>query len=812
MSRIACRKWIQKIFVCLVVVIVTGGSWGSAEEPVRKNIRTLHEIPFTDVKLTEGFWASRIETNRVTSLPHNFRQCEETGRFSNFAKAAGLMEGEFEGIYFNDSDVYKVLEGASYSLAAHPDPQLEKQVDEVIAWIAAAQQPDGYLNSYYTLKEPDRKWTNTAAMHELYCAGHLFEGAVAHYRATGKRDFLDVAIRLADCIDRRFGEGKVYDVPGHEEIELALVKLYEVTGEERYLKLAEFFLNQRGNSTHRRLFGEYCQDHIPLREQRTIAGHAVRAMYLYSGTADVAGYTKDPGFMETMNAIWEDVAHRQMYITGGIGALAQNEGFGAQYELPNASAYCETCAAIGLTFWAHRMNLTTGDARYADIMEKCLYNGVLSGVSLDGTGFFYVNPLQSNGNHHRQPFFGCACCPSNVVRFVPSVPGYMYAQDAEDQVYVNLFDSGKATLSVKGTTVTIEQKTNYPWDDDLQLAVSAEKAVEFPLYIRIPGWSGSGKGGEGAETGGPASKTEQGYIRSVISCDPETPTVLDFPDLFQMAPCRMEANPLVTADRGRVAIQNGPVVYCLESCYNGGARVANVILPLEPEFQVEYRADLLGGVNVITFNDVDGKRWTATPYHVWDHGEPGQMIVWLRQKGKTIVDPASDASVLHGWEGTLYRELRSSTLDPELELTDAELTEYEASYCNGGDSVEAVCDGLEPSDSNDHSIPRMTWWSRLGSTEWISVIFPKAREIRGCDVYWFDDTARGGGCRVPRSWKIRYQNEQGEWTDVTGASTYSVKPDQYNAVSFDPVTTSGVRLEVQLQPEKSGGVLEWKFR
>ena len=787
-----------------------GGNGVNKETP---NSRTLREVPFTDVLLTDDFWAPRIETNRVTSLPHNFQQCEETGRFTNFAKAAGLMEGEFEGIYFNDSDVYKVLEGASYALAAHPDPVLEKRVDEVVAWIAAAQQPNGYLNSYYTLKEPDQKWTNTAAMHELYCAGHLFEAAVAHYRATGKRNFLDVAIRLADCIDERFGEGKVYDTPGHEEIELALVKLFEVTGEERYLKLSEFFLNQRGNSEHRKLFGEYCQDEIPLREQRRITGHAVRAMYLYSGTADVAGYTKDPGFIKTMDAIWDDVTLTQMYITGGIGALAQNEGFGAQYELPNASAYCETCAAIGLTFWAHRMNLMTGDAQYADIVERCLYNGVLSGVSLDGKLFFYVNPLQSNGAHHRQPFFGCACCPSNVVRVIPSIPGYVYAQDIQDNVYVNLFATGKATLTVKGVPVTIEQKTNYPWEDSLRLIVTPERDVEFTLFIRKPCRSDSREVSLATDGNSRSSLPEEkGYVRYTTTYTAKTPEALEVFELFDVSPCRMESHPRVAADRGRVAIQCGPVVYCLESCYNEGRKVSNVVLPLDPKFTTEYRADLLGGVNVVRFDDYQGTPWTATPYHVWDHGEPGQMIVWCRQQGKAVVDPSVDPSVLEGWEGRLYRKMDPRSLDANLELTDSELMEYEASYCNGTDSIDAVYDAIEPTNSNDQTIPRMTWWNHLGSTEWMCVTFPTAKEVNACDVYWFDDTPIHGGCRVPLSWKLQYQNDRGEWTDVSNASAYGVEPDRYNTVTFDTVRTTGLRMEVQLQPEKSSGVLEWKIR
>lgn len=783
-------------FGLLVLGLLVLGPWAATTVGAAESERLLHEVPFTQVQLTDQFWAPRIETNRAVSLPHNFQQCEETGRISNFAKAGGLMDGEFEGIFFNDSDVYKVLEGASYSLAAHPDPVLEKRVDEIIALIGSAQQPNGYLNSYYELKEPDHKWSNTAAMHELYCAGHLFEAAVAHYRATGKRNFLDIAIKLADCVDNHFGEGKVYDVPGHEEIELALVKLYEVTGEPRYLKLSEFFLNQRGNPTDRgKVYGEYCQDHMPLREQRAIVGHAVRAMYLYSGTADVAGYTKDPGFIKTMNAIWNDVTKKQMYITGGIGAMAQNEGFGAAYELPNASAYCETCAAIGLTLWAHRMNLMTGDSRYADVMERCLYNGVLSGVSLDGKLFFYVNPLQSNGNHHRQPFFGCACCPSNMVRVLPSIPGYVYAQDAEGNVYVNMFATGKATLDVKGVSVTIEQETRYPWDGKLSIRVTAEKPVAFEMRVRKPRWN--------------ETNSDAGYLPLSVQCSDNKKTE-DFVVEIPMEPRRVEANPLVAADRGRVAIQCGPVVYCLESCYNNGERVSAVVLPIDPKFKIEYRENLLGGVNAITFEDVNGKTWTATPYHVWDHGQPGQMIVWLRQQGKAIVNPKDDVKVFTGWDDQLYRVLDPQTLDPNLELPVADQLEWDVSYCNGSDSIEAVYDGQEPANSNDHQIPRFTWWGHLGTQEWISVQTPKPITISEVSVYWFDDEP-AGGCRVPKSWSLQYMNESGEWKDVQNASAYGVKKDAYNQVKFDSITTTALRIQAQLQDGMSSGILEWKF-
>ncbi len=396
------KKMLSALCVVLtstvVWTLVAAATAWAADEPGH---RKLTSIPFTQVKVQDSFWAPRLQVNREKSIPHNFKWCEETGRFSNFAKAAGLREGKFEGIYFNDSDVYKVLEGASYSLADHPDPQLDRMTDEVIAQIAAAQRDNGYLNTYYTLVEPGKEWTDCKVRHELYCAGHLIEAAVAHFRATGKTTLLNVATKFADHIDEVFGPGKRADVPGHEELELALVKLYEATGQQKYLNLSSFFLHARGNKQLRpELHGEYCQDHVPVAQQSEIVGHAVRAMYLYAGVADLAAYTGDAGFIAAMQRLWEDVVQRKMYITGGIGARHEGEAFGDPYELPNDSAYCETCAAIGLALWSHRLNLLHADAHYADVMEQVIYNGVLSGIGMDGEHFLLC---QSFGGQREPP-------------------------------------------------------------------------------------------------------------------------------------------------------------------------------------------------------------------------------------------------------------------------------------------------------------------------------------------------------------------------------------------------------------------------
>ncbi len=636
----------------LVIAAIAVSTIVRAEEPQH---RRLSAVPFTAVKFQDDFWSPRLETNRTVSLPHNFEWCEKTGRIDNFAKAGKLMAGDFRGIFFNDSDVYKVIEGASYSLAARPDPKLEKVTDDAIAKIAAAQQPDGYLNTYYTLAEPGRRWTNLKDMHELYCAGHMIEAAVAHYRATGKRTFLDVAMRYADHIDSVFGPTRKIGVPGHEEIELALVKLYQATGRKKYLSLAEFFIDSRGDQSKRKIWGEYHQDHKPIRDQSEIVGHAVRAMYLYAGTADVAAYNGDQQLIDAMSRLWQDVTERKMYITGGIGARHEGEAFGAAYELPNDSAYCETCAAIGLALWAHRLNLMHADAQYADVVERAVYNGILSGIGMDGRHFFYVNPLASDGKHHRQPFFDCACCPSNVVRFLPSLPGYVYATGAGG-IFVNLYVAGKAKVVLGDgnakNVVTLTQKTNYPWDGDVRLTVEPQQPGEFALRLRIPGWC---NGATLKVNGAPVKlDVEKGYATIRRNWQAVNQVELRLP----MPVERVEANPRVAADVGRVALQRGPIVYCFEAIDNDG-RVKDIVLPRSPAFKAERRNDLLGGataltgVTVLTGTTADGRRVTAVPYYAWDHRKPGDMIVWVRQDGKSEKPRVDDPA----WSGKLYRPM-----------------------------------------------------------------------------------------------------------------------------------------------------------
>ncbi len=647
------KSYTFSIMVIVLFTLLTGCQMEESHKMTR-----LGQVPFTDVAFADEFWAPRIETNRKVTVPYAFKKCEETGRISNFAKAGGLMEGKFEGIYFNDSDLYKVIEGAAYSLKNHPDPELEKYVDGVIDKIAAAQWEDGYLYTFYSVprRQPEKRWTNVRGKHELYCAGHFFEGAVAYYQATGKRKVLDVAIRLADYIDSVFGPDKKRDVPGHEEIEIGLVKLYRVTGNEKYLKLAKFFLDERGRAEGHKLYGPYSQDHKPVVEQDKAVGHAVRAGYLYSGMADVAALTGDANYVKALDRIWQDVVSKKLYLTGGVGARRGGESFGNDYELPNKTAYCETCAAIANAMWNHRLFLLHGEAKYIDVLERVIYNGFLSGISLSGDKFFYPNPLASDGKHQRSPWFGCACCPTNIVRFMPSLPGYAYAHRG-DIVYVNLFVGGSATIKMDDNTVRLRQETRYPWDGDVKITVEPKRSKEFAIYVRIPGWAQnqpvpsdlyrylnkSRKKVTLKVNGKPfALDMDKGFTRIRRKWKKGDVVKLTLP----MPIRRVLSHENVKDNAGKAALQRGPIVYCAEWPDNGG-RVSNLVLPDDAALRPEYHKDMLSGVAVIrgkassSYSSKDGKYtvtkeqdFAAIPYYAWAHRGKGEMAVWLARSAE----------------------------------------------------------------------------------------------------------------------------------------------------------------------------------
>jgi DUF1680 family protein len=628
-----------------------------------------------------GFWGKRVEQVGEIIVPYQWQALNDkvpgaprSHAMENFRIAAGLAKGEFYGFVFQDSDLYKWLEALSYCLMNQPDPELERLADEVIEVITKAQQPDGYLNTYFTIKEPQNRWKNLRDNHELYCAGHLFEAAVANYQATGKHTLLDVARRFADHIAAMFGPepGKKRGYPGHPEIELALVKLYRLTGETRYLALAKFFIDERGQKPlyfeiEAKERGEekpqlpfwtpgYCQSHLPVREQTEAVGHAVRAMYLYSAMADLALETQDETLVKACQRLWESVTKRRMYITGGIGSSAEGEAFTFDYDLPSDRAYAETCASIGLVFWAHRMLRLDANRKYADIMERALYNGVLSGVSLDGTKYFYTNPLEvwpkACQNRYdlrrvlfqRQPWFDCACCPPNIARLLASIPQYVYSCE-KDVVYIHLFAAGEAVLELPSGQVTLIQETEYPWEGEVTIRVHTKEPVQFTLAIRIPGWCRDPSLRVNRDEMDLASLLEKGYAKIKRKWRNGEKIQLSLP----MPVERVRAHPEVRATAGKVALMRGPIVYCFEEVDNG-PNLAQIVLPSDAELVVEGRDPMLG--NAVTLRGmatkVDASAWgdelyapipynnktvpiRAIPYYAWANRTPGEMTVWIRE-------------------------------------------------------------------------------------------------------------------------------------------------------------------------------------
>ena len=581
-------------------------------------------VPFSEVRIDDAFWSPRLERHKKATLPVCIDQIEnQTGRIRNFENAA-RKTGEHSGIYYDDSDVYKALEGMAYSLQNYPDPVLEAKCDAWIDKFAAAQEEDGYINTYFTLTGLENRWKDMTR-HEMYCAGHLIEAAVAYFDATGKRKLLDVGIRMADHMMDIFGPGKRDWVPGHEEIELALVKLYRTTGQEKYLHFADWLLGERGHGygsrgDERPWNARYFQDDVPVREMTDITGHAVRAMYLFCGMADVASFTNDQGYRDALDRLWDDVVLRNMYITGGIGQSADNEGFTNDYSLPNLEAYCETCASVGMVLWNWRMNRFTGDGRYADVMERSLYNGALAGISLSGDRFFYVNPLESRGDHHRQAWYGCACCPSQICRFLPSIGNYIYGV-SYGAVWVNLYMGSQTDLRSVGLPVTLTQETAYPWEGRVSLTLGLEKPLRTEVRLRIPGWC---HGYAVAVNDEPVEvPVEKGYaVLSRKWKDGDVVTLqLDMPVEV------LAADPRVKEDEGMRAIQRGPLVYCAEEVDNLGT-YDQLRLTGGTEFSYAFQPGKLGGIVEIQAGE-PGRTMNLIPYYAWDNREPGRMRVWI---------------------------------------------------------------------------------------------------------------------------------------------------------------------------------------
>jgi DUF1680 family protein len=618
-------------------------------------------VPLDQVSISDNFWLPRIERNRTITIPYTFSKCEETGRIGNFAKAAGLMNGEFIGQRYNDSDVFKIIEGACYSLIQHPDPKLQRYVDSLVILVAGAQEKDGYLYTTRTIN-PEKmapgagreRWIDERVSHELYNIGHMYEAAVAHYYATGKRTFLDVAIKSADLVDREFGWGKREIAPGHQEIELGLVKLYRVTRERKYLDLAKFFLDVRGkqaaylrhpSGSRFAVYNDsvYLQMHKPVLQQEEAVGHAVRAAYMYSALVDVSEASGSKAYLDASGRLWNNVVNGKIYVTGGIGSVEEGEAFGPAFELPNISAYTETCASVANVFWNDRLFRSSGDARYMDILEQTLYNGLISGVSLDGEKFFYTNPLESDGSFQRSGWFDCSCCPGNIARFMPAMGQYIYSTD-DQGIYVNLFIGSTAKLNIRNTELNVTQITNYPWEGESELLLDPGEKATFMIRIRVPGYTGIKPipGDLYSYTDNKTEKpkitvngeainynTDKGFALLERSWKKGDRISVTFPLEIREIVSREE----VKSDNGRIALSRGPVVFCLEEIDNG--KVRNIKFGRNPDPSFEYRGDLLNGVGTIKFNgfDPDGKskKFIAVPYFAWANRGKGEMVVWIRK-------------------------------------------------------------------------------------------------------------------------------------------------------------------------------------
>lgn len=639
------KNWLKTFSLLLFVNVLQGQS-----------LQKLYPVNFSDVTVNDDFWTPRMDKVATATLQACIEYTEnKTGRIRNFERAALHTRGKHEGIYYDDSDVYKALEAMAYSLKSRPNPALEQKADEWVDKIAAAQLPDGYLNTYYTLTGLENRWTDMEK-HEDYCAGHLIEAGIAYYNTTGKDKLLNVAIRFANHIDSAFRLNNRHWVSGHQEIELALMKLYHLTGNEKYLQEAKWFLDQRGHGYGKGVIWDqwkdpkYCQDEVPVKDQKEITGHAVRAMYLYTGAADVAAVTGDAGYVTAMKTIWEDVVYRNMYLTGGIGAQARNEGFGTDYDLPNEMAYSETCASVGMVFWNQKMNMLTGDAKYVDVLERSLYNGALDGLSLSGDRFFYGNPLASTGTHNRREWFGTACCPSNIARLVSSLGNYIY-NTGNNGIWINLFVGSQTKINVNSTAVSLKMQTGYPWNGNVTIKVDPAKKKNFELHVRIPGWLKQPVPGELYRyadqkeiqpeilvNGKPVRVEEtQGY--AVISRNWKKGDVISIQ--FPMEVKKVISHPGVKQNEGRIALQYGPLVYCVEGKDNA-ENAWNLVVPDLAKFETRFQRDLLGGVNTIEFTanvaqaGADGisiitkpEKITAIPYYSWNNRGASPMQVWL---------------------------------------------------------------------------------------------------------------------------------------------------------------------------------------
>ena len=777
----------------------------------------LKPVPIEQVQIEDSFWSPKRKVWQEVTIPDCFAKFEKDGALANFDKIREGKAGEHGGPPWYDGLIYEMIRGAADFLAAKPDPKLEASLDGYIERIAAAaaKDPDGYINTYTQLKEPSHRWGtnggNDRWQHDLYNAGALLEAGVHYYRATGKTRLLEVATKLANYMADMMGPApKQNIIPGHALGEESFVDLYRLfqeqpqlksrvsvpVNERRYLELAQFWIDARGHHEGRANFGAYDQDAVPVLEQETIEGHAVRAVLLCCGLVAVGETAGRTEYLTTAQRLWTNMVTRRMYLTGGVGSESNDEKFGPDYSLPN-NGYAETCASVAAAFFHHAMNLAFGDARYADELERVLYNGVLSGVSVKGTSYFYENPLESGKQRTRWEWHSCPCCPPMFLKVMGALPGYIYAQSPEG-IFVNLYIGSHANLSVNGTGVTLQQTTDYPWEGTVKLTLNPEKPTPFALNLRLPNWCQAPQ----IQVNGQVQtsfETLHGYANVTRQWTQGDVVELSLPMPVQ----RIHANPKISTDQGRVALQRGPIVYCLEGTDNGHA-VRNLVITPESSLAVERNTDLLGGVAVIhgsalSLHQVDwgdnlykmslsspgitNFQFTAIPYFANANRQAAEMMVWVAEtplKARAQTPPNA-----------------------------ASLAKVTASRCWTSDTTAALNDQVEPETSDDTKIPRFTWWDHRGTKEWVQYDFEQAKEFSAVEVYWWDERRINAHCRVPQSWQLLYKDGN-EWKPVTGASKYGTEMDQYNRVTFEPITTSALRIEAQLQPNWSGGILEWQ--
>jgi hypothetical protein len=808
-------KHTLRISVALVIVSMSGGEAVAGDGVPHP----LVPVPVQQVTIADEFWSPRRKVWQEVTIADCFTKFENDrgGAINNFDRVRDGKTGGHAGPQWYDGLIYEMIRGSADFLAAHPDPALEKRLDGYIERIAAAaaKDPDGYLNTHTQLMEPTHRWGlnggNDNAQHDVYNAGAMVEAAVHYWRATGKTRLLVTALKLANHMCDVMGPPpKKNVVPGHSIAEEAMVKLHLLlkehpelkaglpftVDEARYLKLAEFWIENRGNHQGRVDFGSYGQDHMPVLQQPTIEGHAVRATLLCTGLVAAARVNRRDDYYQAARRLWDNMVHRRMHVTGGVGTVAGYEGFGPDYVLPN-SAYLETCAAIGAGFFHHGMNLAFADAGYADELERVLFNGALAGTSLKGDTYFYENPLEADRRRTRWAWHGCPCCPPMFLKIMAAMPGYVYATD-RDGIYVNLYVGSRATVALAGGMVVLTQKTRYPWEGDVRVTAEPAREAEFALYLRIPAWS------DGATVKVNGEKAANPEVVRGYACVRRTWKKGDVVDLDMPMPVRrIKAHPNVHAAVGRVALARGPVIYCLEEADNG-RRVGHLAIPPEARLAAEHRPELLGGVTAIRGTavlrvretvarplylaadkraDLRNTEFVAIPYYANTNRQPGAMAVWM---------PESPDMVAPMPPPTIAGESTPS-----------------ASHCNPTDGAAAMNDGIEPKHSADESIPRFTWWDHRGTNEWVQYDFDSLRKVSAVDVYWWDETRIKRHCRVPHSWRLLYRDGQA-WKPVERASQFGTKTDQFNRVTFEPVETKALRIEVRLQPEWSGGILEWR--